>query len=271
MKKVITLAALALVFSAHAFADEAILQANNQVSLSVGSHRLGYREPSQSASFPGDFDTEMGTQFTAGVSAVRQGTLFGINDIYTSASASFATGHTNYQGYLLANMTPKRDNTSNVFGDFQFRAGKAFSFGSRSQFQVVPYVQYAYHVWSRTIGTDASEVYSHHTLGGGILGQYAVNKKLVLSADVTVSEMFGAQMRKKPLPTFDVHERPVLQLGFGADYAITRNLHVSANYRFVKFNYGRSPDVQGNDGSSWYEPSSKSTENVVTVGLGYSF
>lgn len=212
MKRVIFLTALAMAFSAHAFADEAILQANNQVSLSVGSHRLGYREPSASVAIQGDFDTEQGTQFSAGVSAVRQDTLFGIHDVYTSASASFAAGHTHYQGYLLANWTPMHENTRNIFGDIQFRLGKAFSFGSRSQFQVVPYVQYAYHIWSRTIGSDASEVYSHHAFGGGILGQYAATK-----------------------------------------------------------NVGRSPEVRAKDGRMWYEPTSKSTENVATVGRGYSF
>jgi opacity protein-like surface antigen len=269
MKKVIILAALALV-SVSALADDAILQANNQLSLSVGAHHLDYHEPSTFDTIPGDLDSEKGSQFTAGLTAVRQGSLFGINDVYTSASAFVTAGTTHYTGYLLSTWAAKTDSTHNVYGDVELKLGKAFRFGSRSQFQVVPYVQYAYHIWSRTIGTDASEVYSHHALGGGVLGQYAPTSKLVLSANVSVSEMLGAQMRKDQYPTFEVHNRPVTEVGVGLDYAVTRHLHASANYRFTKFNYGRSPNVVAK-GGDWFEPSSRTTEQVVTVGLGYSF
>jgi opacity protein-like surface antigen len=270
MKKVITLAAL-LVASASAFADDAILQANNQISLAVGAQHLNYHEPSTTNTIPGDLDSEHGSQFTAGLTAVRQGSVFGINDVYTRASAFITAGNTSYTGYLLSTWTPKTDTTRNIAGDFQLRVGKALRFGSSSQFQVVPYVQYAYHVWSRTIGTDASEVYSHHTLGGGILGQYAPTSKLVLSADVGVSAMLGSQMQKDNYPTFKTQNRPVTEIGLGADYAVTRHLHASVNYRLTKFHYGRSADVAGPRGGDWYEPSSRTTEQVITVGLGYSF
>ena len=272
MKKVISLAAAALTLvSASAFADDAILQANNQLSLSVGAHHQDYHEPSTFDTIPGDLDSEKGSQFTAGLTAVRQGSLFGINDVYTSASAFVTAGKTHYTGYLLSTWAAKTDSTDNVSGDVELRLGKAFRFGSRSQFQVVPYVQYAYHIWSRTIGTDAAEVYSHHTLGGGVLGQYAPTRKLVLSANISVSEMLGAQMRKDQYPTFQVQNRPVTEVGLGLDYAVTRHLHASANYRFTKFHYGKSANVAGPQGGDWFEPSSRTTEQVVTVGLGYSF
>ncbi|KWU17756.1 outer membrane beta-barrel protein [Burkholderia cenocepacia] len=270
MKKVFSLAALLLV-SASAFADDAILQANNQISLSVGAHHLDYHEPSTTDTIPGDFDSEKGSQFTAGLTAVRQGSLFGISDVYTSASAFLSVGSTHYTGYLLSTWTPTTDSTRNVAGDFQVRVGKGFRFGSRSQFQVTPYLQAGYHIWSRTIGTDASEVYSHYTLGGGILGQYAPTSKLVLSADVGVSAMLGSQMRKDKYPTFETQNRPVAEIGLGADYAFTRKLHASVNYRLTKYHYGRSADVSGPRGGDWYEPSSRTTEQVITVGLGITF
>lgn len=269
--KFVAFAAIALAASS-AYADDAILNANNQVSLSGGIQNLNYKEISDIPAFSGTLDSEKGTQAAFGVSASRQGSIFGIKDVYTSVSTSFAFGNTTYDGHMLDfAFTPYQGTSKDFTSDVQLRIGKAFRFGGRSQFQVVPFVQYAFHYWNRNVASMYTEEYSHSAFGGGVLAQVAPTEKLVLSLDVAVSAMVGAQMETGGYPAAKMESKPITQVGVGVDYAVTKHLHVNASYKYANYQYGRSPMVTNASGMTMYEPNSKTTQNLVMVGIGYSF
>ncbi|CAB3780223.1 outer membrane protein [Pararobbsia alpina] len=274
MKKYTKLAAFVAIAMAAstAYADDAILNANNQVSLSGGASNLNYKEISR-AEVPTTMNSETGTQAAIGISTSRQGSIFGIKDVYTSVSSSFAFGNTAYDGHLLdATFTPQKATSKNFTTDVQLRLGKAFRFGVRSQFQVVPFVQYGYHYWNRDAASLETEEYSHNAFGGGVLIQGAPTDKLVLSLDVAVSGMVGAQMKEVGFPAAQLESRPITQVGVGVDYAVTKHLHVNVNYKYSNYRYGISNSVTDATGRwSIYEPDSRTTQQLVMFGVGYSF
>ena len=256
-----------------AHANEAIVRANNQVSVSVGAHNLDYRELDNSGvTGGGDLDTEKGTQTAFEAAVKRQGDVLGFHNIYTSMSVGVSTGHTNYSGYLQSmdgssGLIPFDNSTSNTTTDVLVKVGKAFDFGPRAQ--ATPYVQYGFHNWVRDMQGQYGykETYSHHTLGGGVLGQYAFSPRLVGSLDANVSAILGPKMSASIFSNdFNLKAKASESVSVGVEYAFTDRLHANASYRFTHFEYGQSGV---NNGA--FEPDSKTNEHLFLAGLGYSF
>lgn len=269
--------ALAIVCMATAFsmsiahADDTLTRANNQVTVSVGGQYLDYTE-SIAARDP--LDTEKGTLTAFRLGAVRQGEVFGISNIYLSGAINRATGTTSYDGYLqnrsTGALTPYKMKTSNEVIDISLKAGRAFEITQNGNAQLVPYIAYGYRYWNRDSSADRFgyvEKYTHHSASAGLLGQYAITPKLVANADASVGTTFGAKMTANFVPgTFDLGSKPIVSASFGLDYALTQQVHVNGNYQVTQFRYGQSNVVNG-----YFEPYSKTTQQIVSVGIGYAF
>lgn len=271
MKK-IALASL-LAFAASAQAGAGIAGANNEFTLFGGLNNLDYSEHSSDSGKPSTLDSESGTQAAFGLSWTHQGSVFNIPNVYTSISGLFTSGSTSYNGYLqngYGRLTAYSGTTQNDSADFALRLGQAFPFGAGHSLQLTPYFQYVYHHWTRQPGGQYDEDYSHNGLGVGVLGQYAPTPYIVLSADVNVSAMLGAQVRLDGYPTMDLQNRPITQISLGADYAITPRVHVNGSYRYTSFNYGGSTPVVENGMEVW-EPDSRTRENLFLVGLSWAY
>ncbi|MEM5373089.1 hypothetical protein V4C53_44935 [Paraburkholderia azotifigens] len=256
-----------------AHANESIVRANNQLSVSVGAHNLDYRElDKRGVTGGGDLDSEKGTQAAFEAAIKRQGDVFGFHNIYTSLSVDVSTGHTNYAGYVQSmdgssGLIPTDDSTSNTTTDVLLKVGKAFELGSRAQ--AAPYLQYGFHNWVRDMQGQYGykETYSHHSLGGGVLGQYAFSNRLVGSLDANVSAIINPKMSADIVSgDFSLKAKATESVSVGVDYAFTNRLHANASYRFTHFEYGQS----GANGRL-FEPDSKTNRHLFMVGLGYSY
>ncbi|TKC88693.1 hypothetical protein FAZ69_13125 [Trinickia terrae] len=249
---------------------DALLSANNQLSVSIGGHRLDYTESTATVN---PLDSETGTQLAYRIAAVRQGSVLGLTNVYLSAAVSYAAGTTAYDGYLedsLGNLYPYQSTTHDKTADVSIKLGRAFSISPFGNAQLVPYIAYGYHSWVRD-SSDTQygyyEHYRHQTVSAGLIGQYAFTPRLVGSADISVGRTFGAKMTASIVSgTFNLGAKPVVTGMLGLDYAVTKRLHINASYQVTRFNYGMSNTVGG-----YYEPDSKTTEQLYLIGIGYSF
>jgi hypothetical protein len=58
------------------------------------------------------------------------------------------------------------------------------------------------------------------------------------------------------------------------DYAISTRVHITGSWQVQHFGYGQSDAVKGwysGMYGSWYEPSSRTTEQTLMIGLAYAF
>ena len=277
MLKSIALAAAVLASTVSiAHADTTIARANNQVWLSIGGEHVNYSETDTTGiTGTGTLDSEKGTLPAIQLGVTKQFDAFNVHNLFVQASLTAARGHTNYDGYLegfdsLGNfeLVPFQNNTRSTTVDFGLKLGKSFAFGPGSRAQLTPYISYGYHYWDRNMEGQYGyeEKYSHSVLGGGLLAQYALTDRLVTSIDANAGATIGAKMKTGGFSDFGLGSKAQEQLTLGADYAVTRKLHVNASYSLTHFEYGQSAMNNG-----YYEPDSRTTNQVFMVGLGYSF
>lgn len=276
MKKfALVFAAIASLSGVAAHADP-IQHANNQVSVQLGSHSLDYREIDNYGRTGTDtLNTEKGRHTSMGLTAVSQGTQFGVSDVYLSARVNYWKGSTDYNGYLQsmtdagASLIPFQNTTDNATLDVGLKAGRTFHLNDLVKgAALTPYAAYGYRSWERDLTGPYGyvETYNHHTVGAGVLAQYAATDKLVLSADLTVAKMLSAKMKTSDYGDFELQRRSQTTVALGVDYAVTPKVHLSAGMSLSKFKYGESAVNNG-----MLEPDSKTTERSYLVGVGYSF
>jgi hypothetical protein len=136
--------------------------------------------------------------------------------------------------------------------------------------QVTPYIAYEYHRWVR----DSIETYSHHMIGVGLLTQYALTPKLVIDADIGIGRTLGAQVQSRHGVDEQLGSRFIRSASIGIDYATSKRVHILASYQVKSFSYGQSETVEGTYAGmygSWYEPTSRTTEQTLSVGVAYAF
>lgn len=262
---VLSLALLGL--AGGAFAAEGVKGANNQISLSVGKEKISYTETADG----NWFNSENGRINQARIVYTLQGDFAGVREVYFQGVFGYGKGRTNYDGGLMyadGSTTPYQARTRVTNNDVGIRLGKAFSLGSRVQ--LTPFAAYDYHQWERDLaGEDDAgykEVYDHHALSVGLLGQLALTDRLVASAWASRGKMIRARMEYEHDTTFRLKSKPVTSWGIGLDYRVNEQFRVNAGYQENRFSYGQSPVESG-----MYEPDSETRLKSWYMGAGYAF
>lgn len=244
-----------------------IIDSNNQVALRFIGTYLDYSEYGGDYGTPtGLLDTERGWVPGVGIKAsVMKNLLLG-ND-YLAAEFSWNKGHTHYVGAYIGGgpYGSVVGNDGATFVDFDVKYGKGFSL--QSGLMLTPYATVGYHHWDRAV--NQGETYSHGYAGGGAMLQYAATDRLVLTADGMIGGTFGSHINVAGPTGFSaaLGNSMTYKLGLSADYALTRQLHMSAGVDYTDFKYGASA-LQP---SLYYEPHSTSHVTTFNIGIGYAF
>lgn len=266
----ICLAVALVAASAGAFAQTTnpIVAANNRTAFELGVSNLTYHEFDSRHQVGSEFlDSEHGNGAALETDWSRQGTLFGMNNIYTSVGLLTTVGALHYNGYKLTTGKPMQQTHPSSMLDLTMKLGKALPV--TPSLQVTPYLGYVFHTWFRS----GDETYLHHELGAGVLTQYAVTPKLVLGVDAMLARMLGPMVL-----TDGITPRPASRMtqtfALTGDYALSKTRHLVATYQYRHFGYGETGDYQGKYSGlqgTWFEPSSRTSENTVMVGMTMNF
>ena len=263
--------------------SSAIRNANNQIGLratDTGFHYLETNDPAFNQSGPLDEERGWVPGLALNFSEMQD---VGVKNLYVDVQLSWSQGHTKYIGGLIGPPpTPFGSIVSRsgakVF-DSDFRFGEGFDMGSSAM--LTPYLGFGSHSWNR--GVNAGEIYSHYYVGAGLMAQVSPFDATVLSAYGLVGTTLDSQIKVAGDPTIAgfsslLRNSVLFKFGASVDYALTRQLHLSAGFDSVAFNYGASKPVQvaGYLGTtpvvfSANEPNSKSLDTTVNIGLGYGF
>ncbi len=284
--------------SGEALPPAPLYAANNQAGLNIGQLYQNYGETSNGQSHYADRQAGGVPDFGIDLSKT-----FG--PIYTQVSLNIGTGTTNYIGALNQSGVGFNTSTRNTFTNFSGRLGYQLFPSPNHSVALTPYLTGGYYRWLRDVAgspyndvlLDAhAETYSNGWYGLGMLGQWAVTQRWVLSAFGEMGHTFDAQMFTWNTTTFDpalpvnftqentyhLGARNYYQIGFGSDDRFSGNWHFLANFSYFHFSYGQSQNMpysitfnQGGanettSGSS-DEPNSTTREVLSTVGLAYSF
>lgn len=254
-----------------AHAGTAITAVNNQFSLSVGTHKMEYREVDRLQSSGGDFlDTEKGRLPSMLLNVARQGRVFGQENVYLAADLQTGDGTTRYNGYLQGEqgLVPYKTVSGATTTELVVRVGKSFPVGAH--FQITPLVGVGTRNWVRDIQGPGgyTETYSNQYYEAGVMGQYAITPQIVASATAVTGSTFNAVMTDNMTGAdrfvLGSSQRQLVKLSL--DYTVTKNWHVTTTYVQSDFRFMQSPVVAG-----YLEPTSSTNTRQVYVGVGFSF
>lgn len=259
-----------------------IKASNNQVGIQTISTSVNYTETGNglSGNPSGTLDTETGAVPGRGIYySVMNNILFG-ND-YFRATYDQSIGMTNYVGGTLN--PPSAYGTvvstsSATLTNYSFRYGKGFDLRGTSM--LTPYIEFGSHKWDR--GVNYGETYSNMYFGYGLLNQYSLGNRLVLSIDamvghttqsaiVVTSSPAGTPPASQligfsgPLGNSDLYK-----FGISLDYALVQTLHLNLGADYSAFSYGIS-GLYPSGANLVFEPDSKTNYITIRFGLGLGF
>lgn len=265
--------AAVLLSSSTAFASGAIEAANNQLRVSAAHQDFTYYELDEHKLTSNWWlDSEKGRQGGSAVTFSAQGQFAGIDNVYASLETASYSGETAYDGYLQGGtkLVPYKTTTKLETTDYQARLGVGATFGPANEFQLTPYGAIGSHEWLRDSSADPygyAERYKHNFVGVGAMLQFAASPATVFKLDYLEGRTFNARMTLVADGTkFALGDKALRMVSVGVDHALTRNLHVHAEYRHTDFAYGESPVVNG-----YLEPSSETTRRQLFVGAGFTW
>lgn len=208
-----------------------------------------------------------------------------IRHVYASVVFRYNNGTTRYNGAYQRSHDPLITTDGLETKDIRAELGKGFLIGDR--LLITPVVQFDYHDWNRTL-SDYSEDYRQLAVGAAVHGDFALTRRLVLSARLGWAETLDPKMTATgqsvtidrqsymldPLH-FPLGDRPVWQAGSSLDYRMTRHVHLYGGVDFQRFGYAQGKTratIQGHSGHGTYtEPDSWTQTIVLTTGLAWSF
>lgn len=202
---------------------------NRHLSISATQLQQRYREQDiQSLTTDGTLNTERGSAPGYALQGRWQGDLpLGSRSLplWLQASATWAQGQTNYDGYLQSGstLTPYRAKTGNTWRSYSLALGVPIALGQgqagQAQWQVVPHLQWASTHWQRNL-VQYGESYRHTSAGPGLLLQWAASPQWLLEAGAAWRKQSPVQVR-------------VPQLGFEAQQSggTQRILHLAAAWQ----------------------------------------
>ncbi len=257
------------------FVSNTIRDANNQIGLRATDMDFHYLETADPAfGLAGPLDEERGWVPGLALNFSEMQDV-GVKNLYFNVELSWSQGHTKYiGGFIGPPATPFGSIISRsgakVF-DSDFRFGEGFDMGSQAM--LTPYLGIGSHSWNR--GVNAGELYSHYYVGAGLMAQVSPFQATVLSAYGLVGTTLASHIKVAGDPTFpgfssSLRNSVLFKFGASADYALTRQLHLTAGIDAVAFNYGASTPVPVPGGLA-NEPSSRTFNTTLNVGVGYGF
>ncbi|HKJ07839.1 MAG TPA: hypothetical protein VKA76_02010 [Gammaproteobacteria bacterium] len=244
--------------------SKAILKADNGADFLFTSLHQQYKEYPLSAA---QGNKETGS-ITGGALDLKG---LGSIGLYTRLRTDYNRGNTDYVGHTLGG-TPVAAKTHNQILNLAFQLGWGFGLGQRAA--LIPYAGVDVRAWRRAVdyGTPASydEIYDFYDVGAGLLGQYAVTPKLVVSANAFVGRTHSPQM-EAGLPqqlggvqTYNQGTGPVDRARLSVDYDAYGPVHLVAGVTYYHLAYGESNHLQNTS----YEPASRTNQLIYEVGVG---
>lgn len=244
----------------------AIRNSNTEVWGSVGGFFFNYKEQSYPPNIP---DSEHGwtPSVDAGVSymtnnnwfyALEGGVTFG-TDHYNGSILNFRTG--NYD-------IPFQTKTQETISRFDGKIGRGFALGNRVM--LTPYGEIGFRYWDRNID-GMTEDYQNFDALGGLMLQVAATNRLIFTGYGSAGTTFGASMKASDINgTFNLGNFGMYKFGAKASYAFTPRWDIFTAIDYDSFRFMQSQTVNGVSFSA-YEPSSRTEETTMRVGLGYHF
>lgn len=263
------LAVAALAFSAGASAQDAIKNANNQLRFSWATGTdFDYKKTDADGLTSGE---NGGSQNGVSITFVNQRDWGTLTDMYFAANVSYLKGDTKYKGWMLApgssTWTSAEGKTDYKAVDFDVKVGKGFKISPQAQ--VTPYVNIGTRTWDRDSVSDGGylEKHSNSFYGVGAMFQYAATANLVLSADAmfaknTSSELDWVTGGEK----YSMKNKGTNQFGFGANYRLTKDVSLFADYRITETKFGAGSPFRG-----YVEPANKTKTQRLNVGVAVNF
>ncbi len=246
-----------------------MIQANREAQIGVTALDQAYREY-----FPPGVagrDRENGWAPGVAASARWMGDVAGLKTVYVAASVTYNGGQQDYHGSVFATDTPLdfRSGLANTL--VQAELGKGFMLSPR--LVITPAAAFGWSLWRRDLGPSQIEDYEGFTAGAMMHADYAATQRLVLRAAAGVAEEIAPRITFNYAHgyTTDLAARAAYQASLGADYALTRRLHLSADAAWSTFSYGRSAVVQTLERGRIFEPASTTTDARLQAALAYAF
>jgi len=223
----------------------------------------------QFGSLTGTLDTETGSiNGNAYYVSIMKDVWLG-ND-YFKATYDQTMGVTNYVGGALPNGAYGTvvSTSSAILKNYSVRYGKGFERGAS---MVTPYVELGSHRWDR--GVNFGETYTNMYSGFGLLCQYSLGNRLVLTVDALYGHTTQSSIAVTSGPGLtgfsgSLGNSELYKLGISADYALIKKLHVNAGIDYIAFAYGISATYPSGTSVSW-EPDSQTNYTIAKIGLGW--
>ncbi len=266
-----------------------ILAANSELGIGLVDTQSNYSENIVSPYSGSDVENGMMPGFT--LFGKDTFNAFGMKHWYESFSYIRTSGQTTYSLGSASNgqFSESAQHTTN---NLQAKFGKTFFLGNANN-AITPYLFGGYRSWHRVVpgGVSSPENYHNGYIGLGAKYQMAVTRHLVLSANSGVGEVIGAGMSGTMPPVFthlfnmpstvnfSLASRPYYTMGVGADYRVTKRLHMLATAQYTDFMYGGSnwKYYQGSQPIThgyvigFREPSSQTSNFAVGLDMAYSW
>lgn len=275
MKKTALISAVLVLagFSGAAFANTAILKANNEIGIAATGTLMNYQEHIT----PGPSDTESGWMPGFGVKYSLMQNLMGLNNAYVAIHFNRSAGNINYRGAVQTadGDVPVTATDKATIYNVTGRVGMGMALSN--DMMVTPYVVGGYQHWNRDlIGPDGyTEDYGAGLVGLGAKFQYAPTSNLVLSATPEFMAIVGGGVKGNVAGVgrakFGTSGEEKLSLD--ADYAVAENVHIYGGLSYTHFNYTGGPaPVYGNpDIIAAQEPPSSTNHFGLQLGVAYNF
>ena len=257
--------------------------ANNLAALSLVARHVSYDELNDGLApgLPDVLDSESGWVFGFLAEAKLQQTLAGIPNVYLRPSFGYTWGTLTYDGRTQptgpggTGSVPVTASSGASIIDFGLDLGVGIPLGTSAA--LTPIVRVGQRRWKRDVGAEQfgsfRESYSHVELGGGVLLQIALARRVVLGASATLGRTFSPNVNVVSYP-LDLGNALVVHAGASLDWALafsaTSPLRAFVAWDLVRFTYGKS-DPYFVGGSSLTEPDSRTLQQDVRAGVAFAF
>jgi hypothetical protein len=237
---------------------------NNTIWAAAGASELNYKE---TVSPIPDSDRGELPSFAAGIDFMTR------NNLYLSADGSVAVGNAHYNGALYDSGTgiydiPYETSTHETVVNVNGKIGQGFSLSDRAMF--IPYLDVGFRYWDRKLGAGQGEEYQNYDVLGGVMFEYTPIDRLILSAYGAGGTTFGATMRTSG-HDFDLGGSGIEKVGGKIGYDLTKRIELFSTVDYDHFHYVGSPWVLLSSTTEAREPSSRTEDTTLRVGIGYHF